>query len=248
MLVLRNLEASRSGWKLRKGRAQPVASNPSPTPLPLSRVSVIRPRPFEDEPAAAVWLDRVCSERETWRSLAEEATALLNRVLHIHRTAAGDAYIADVEPSRAVAIRFGYGTGEEVAEGRWQDARELPDADRRRLIRRDYEALRPQERLAAVLAGRERVGAHEELVLRARGDLDASRPATAALGLHAALELLTSAAGPRIDPADAERVAEAASIARAERGRVLEGSEPDAEQLETAIRFAESALRRRALS
>src|SRR5919107_2969145 len=49
-------------------------------------------------------------------------------------------------------------------------------------------ALRPQERLAAVLAGRDAVLACEELTLRARSDLDAGRLREAALQLRAAFE------------------------------------------------------------
>ena len=57
-------------------------------------------------------------------------------------------------------------------------------------------ALRPQERLAALLAGRDAPLACEELVLRARMDLDHDRPREAALGLRVALE----AALAELDP------------------------------------------------
>jgi hypothetical protein len=169
--------------------------------------------------------------------LAREAAAQLNRLIHAHRTAAGDPFIADVDPSRAVAVRFGFGTGDDVADGRWRRANELPDTERRKLIGRDYEALRPQERIAAVLGGRERVGAHEDLIVRARGDLDAGRLGAAALGLNAALRVL--AAG------GAEVAAAAAAATRADRA-VLAGAEPDRADLETALRAAETEIRRRA--
>ena len=132
--------------------------------------------------------------------LAREAAAQLNRLIHAHRTAAGDPFIADVDPGRAVAVRFGFGTGDEVADGRWRRANELPDIERRKLIERDYEALRPQERIAAVLGGRESVGAHEDLIVRARGDLDAGRVAAAALGLNAGARGLSPPAVPRSAP------------------------------------------------
>ncbi len=169
--------------------------------------------------------------------LAREAAAQLNRLIHAHRTAAGDPFIADVDPGRAVAVRFGFGTGDDVADGRWRRANELPDIERRKLIERDYEALRPQERIAAVLGGRESVGAHEDLIVRARGDLDAGRVAAAALGLNAALRVL-AAGGAEVSAA-----AEAAT--RADRA-VLAGVEPDRAELETALRAAEAEIRRRA--
>ena len=169
--------------------------------------------------------------------LAREAAAQLNRLIHAHRTAAGDPFIADVDPGRAVAVRFGFGTGDDVADGRWRRANELPDIERRKLIERDYEALRPQERIAAVLGGRESVGAHEDLIVRARGDLDAGRVAAAALGLNAALRR------PRRRRCRGQRRRRGSD--RADRA-VLAGVEPDRAELETALRAAEAAIRRRA--
>lgn len=238
------------GPRLRRPKAHDVESEPPATPLPLTRATLIRPRPFDDEASADRWLNEVCGDREVSASLAREAVQRLNRALHAHRTAAGDPTVADVDASRAVAIRFGFGTGEEVADGRWQRARELPERERRGLLQRDYEAMQPQERVAAVLGGRERVGAHEELIVRARGDVDAGRLATAALGLHAALEAL-SAAGPL--PAGEElatRVRDAEMAAGEGRRSVLAGAvdaDLDAEALEQAVRAAEAVLRRRVL-
>ena len=145
-----------------------------------------------------------------------------------------------------MAVRFGFGTGEEVADGRWRAARELAERDRRQLLDRDLEALRPQERMAAVLGGRELVGAHEELIVRARGDLDAGRTATAALGLHAGLEAMTRLTADSLRDEDRARIQEAAGLARSARQQVLEGAEPDAGELEDALRAAETAMRRRA--
>lgn len=239
--MLSTLGAPRAGPKLRRGRVQALGGDTAPTPLPLTRVTFVRPRPFADESAADAWLDQVCSDRDLWKRLAREATEQLNRLIHAHRTAAGDPYLADVDPGRAVAVRFGFGSGDEVADGRWKRANELSDTEARKLIQRDYEALRPQERIAAVLAGRESVGAHEDLIVRARGDLDAGRLGSAALGLSAGLDAMI-AADPRI-----EGLSEAAATATAARRRVLAGSRPDPAELEAAMRAAETAMRRRAL-
>lgn len=213
---------------------------------------MIRPRPFKGEAAAERWLEQVGGDRDLAASLAAEAITRLNRALHAHRTAAGDPTVADVDAARTVAIRFGFGTGEEVADGRWRRAKELPERHRRGLLRRDYEALRPQERLAAVLAGRERIGAHEELIVRARGDVDNGRLATAALGLHAALEALSEVGRlPTADNAVLDaRLRDAAATAAEARGSVLAGAtdaDLDSEALNRAVKAAEAALRRRAL-
>lgn len=253
MLVLNTLGAPRAGAagpRLRRGRARQVESAPTPPPLPLTRATLVRPRPFEDREAAESWLEQVCTDRELSGPLALETARGLNRALHAHRTAAGDPHIADIDPARAVAVRFGFGAGDEVADGRWQQARELPEAERRRLIRRDYEALRPQERVAAVLGGRERVGAHEELILRARGDLDAGRLSTAALGLSAGLDALLSMPDglpTAANEALRSRLEEARAEAGTARDAVLGGAEPDAAALERALKAAETAVRQRAL-
>jgi hypothetical protein len=91
--------------------------------------------------------------------------------------------------------------------------------------------------VAAVLGGRESVAAWEELVVRARGDLDAGRLDAAALGLHAALRALAASGadvGAAVD-----------STATAER-EVLAGRAPDPSALAEALQVAEAAIRRRA--
>lgn len=247
VLVLTTLAAPHPSSRPRRRRAREVESGGGAAPVPLTRVTVIRPRPLASEREAAAWLERVSGDRETAAALAREAALRLNLAIHAHRTAAGDPHLADVDPSRAVALRFGYGTGEEVADGRWRAARELPEAERRRLLRRDYEALRPQERVAGVLGGRERVGPHEELILRARGDLDAGRLATCALGLHAGLEALEALAPPEGELA--ARLRDAIATAAEARRQILAGvfdADLDREALERAVRAAEVILRQRA--
>ena len=82
-------------------------------------------------------------------------------------------------------MRLGFGAGEQVAEGRWTEAVELPPTAPGRARR--TAALRPQERLAALLGGRDAALACELLVLRARADIAAGRLREAALQLDAAL-------------------------------------------------------------
>ena len=108
-----------------------------------------------------------------------------NRALHAHRIAAADPHRGELAPRHALATRVGYGTGEEVAEGRWTAARELPPR-RASGVEREA-ALRPQERFAALLAARDVALACELLALRARLDLDQGRGREAALQLDAAL-------------------------------------------------------------
>jgi hypothetical protein len=131
---------------------------------------------------------------------------LLNRALHAQRVAAAQPHSRELTPERAVAVRVGYGAGEEVADGRFSEAREVDvwatGASRRR---RREEGMAPQERVAAVLGGREQLGVCETLLLRARADLDAGRNREAALQLRIGLEALLAELGDtKLDAAGAE--------------------------------------------
>ena len=136
-------------------------------------------------------------------TLVAEGTALLNRALFAQATAAADPRLRVLRPRTRSPSAIGYGSGEEVANGRYTAARHVDvgatGASRRH---RRTEELRPQERVAAVLGGRERVDACEALLLRARADLDAGRPREATLQLRIALEaLLAELGGALADPA-----------------------------------------------
>jgi len=171
VIVIRGGEAP---GRSRRWRRRP----PAPTP-PVTRATVIAAGEREEEPARA-WL-AAAGEAE-----AAAALAVLNRAVHCHAIAAADPYVAEVAPWRVLGRRLGYGTGEEVAEGRWPAGRELAPATppRERSL-----LLRPQERLAALLSGRDVALAAETLALRARLDLDQGREREAALELRGALEV-----------------------------------------------------------
>ena len=162
-----------------------MAPEPAPVEAQTTRVTVIDPVPLSAEGQARAWLEELDRERDV-----QAAVEVLNRVVHLHRIAAADPYVREVSAAQALVIRAGWGEGEQVAYGLWLHARELPARPRRRRgsRRRDRTwALRPQERLAALLGGRGTTLLCEELVLRARLDLDQGRPAHAAVGLDRAL-------------------------------------------------------------
>ncbi len=115
-----------------------------------------------------------------------DALLLINEAVHASRTATLDAHRADIDSEHALAVRIGFGGGDELADGRWEEAIEIPHGERRRRA----EVLRPQERIAAVLGAREHVAACELLLLRARADVDAARTREAALQVRVGLEAL----------------------------------------------------------
>ena len=202
VLVVQTLGAPRPPSRRRR---RPRAADPEAErrPLPLSQATAIRAfAPFSSGEEAERWLDGVSEAEDTADVLLADGIALLNRALHAQAVAAGDPHGQTLTPERAATVRIGYGSGEETAEGRYTAAREIDvwssGASRRR---RREEDLRPQERVAAVLGGRERADACETLLLRARADLDAGREREAALQLRVGLEaLLAELAGAVEDP------------------------------------------------
>jgi hypothetical protein len=186
VLVVSTLGApERRGLRGRGRRRRPAS--PEPAPVTTGRVTLVTAQPFYDDEAAESWL-RSAGEDEV-----QAAVATLNRVLHMHRAATADPHVRELRREQAVVVRVGYGEGDHVAEGRWVKALELPTVRPR--PRRDA-ALRPQERLSALLGGRDAVLACEELALRARQDVDAGRRREAALQLDAALTV----APPELEP------------------------------------------------
>jgi hypothetical protein len=177
VVVLGTVGAARRG-RFRQ-RARTRRADAEPARVPVSRATVVDPVSLSSEDQARAWLRELDPERE-----AENAIAVLNRVLFAQRIAAAVPRLHEVSPRDALAIRAGYGRGEQVASGVWSDARELLLS--RRGGRRRAAVLRPQERLALLLSGRERALLCEELTLRARADLQSGRAALAAIGLERA--------------------------------------------------------------
>ncbi|MEJ7783897.1 MAG: hypothetical protein WKF96_03770 [Solirubrobacteraceae bacterium] len=243
VLVLATLGAPQRRL-LRGKRAKNAEPEPDPTPVPTGRATIIPAAPLETEKDAARWLKDADGETEI-----EAALVVLNRALHAHRVALADPHAREVGRDDALVARIGFGVGEQVAEGRWAEALTLPVPQDRR--QRRVAALRPQERVAALLSGRDVALACELLVLRARADLDAGRQREAALQLRVALDTALAEL-----PAWAERgdlparikelagfVDPAAAVAATALERGLDVDE--AEEIERILGRLEAALRAR---
>jgi hypothetical protein len=235
VLVLRTLGAPER--RLLKGRRGRSLESAEPAPVPTSRATLVAPEPFDGgEPEARAWLQRLRGDSGLAQQELDLAARRLNRALHAQRVAGADAYVRDVGADHALVARIGYGSGEEAAEGRFAEAWELPRGRRR--TRRSMEA--PEERFAAILGGREAALVGEELVLRARADLDAGRTREAALEARVALEALLAELPSGGDELGSLRdaVGKAANAALAgELSAELAGGVADAvEQMEAALR------------
>ena len=224
------------------GRRPRSVSTADPEPVPTTRATIVRAAPFPTADEAAAWLAGADLDAEL-----AAAVVTLNRALHSHRVASADPYVTEVSLSRALVARVGYDSGDEMVDGRFGEAREVPVVGRGR-PRRSMEA--PEERFAALLGGREEVLPAEELVLRARADLNAGRLAEAALQARVAIEALLAArvATPDSGPAGASLASHRDAIAAAANA-ALSGELPGdtAAALEEAVAAMEFALKRRRL-
>lgn len=195
----------------RKRRSKQVEPGDEPEPLPLTRVTAVRAQePFESAEDAQRWLETTLADEDSVELAIADALGLLNRALHAQTVARADSLGTELSAKRAVTARLGHGSGKEVAAGRFTEANTVDPrtASGSRRQRRDEE-LRPQERLAAILGGRERADTCETLILRARADLDASRNREAALQLRIALEaMLVELDGALADPGHDEDMGE----------------------------------------
>jgi hypothetical protein len=233
----------------RRLRRRARRADPGPTSVELTRATVIDATPLGEPEAADAWLERATGAEA--ERVTGDALELLNRTVAGHRVASADPWVPDADPAHALVCRVGYGSGEQVAEGDWEAALEVPlPAPRaaRSLI------LSPQERLAALLGGRDAALACEELTLRARGDLDHGRPREAALQLAIALDTALAELeawreqgdmADRLDELDDRRAAVAEAARAALRGGVDADRMADVrstlERLEAALRARQVA-------
>jgi hypothetical protein len=252
VLVVQTIGAPRPPRRRRRARE---AEEGLPQELPVTRVTAVRADPFPGEAEASAWLEELADDHQALSDAAEEGLRLLNQALSAARAAAGDPYLQELGTRRALAIRVGYGSGEQVAEGEWLEARELepgaPAPGRGGRRARREAALAPQERIAAVLTGREQLDACETMLARARVDLDAGRNREAALQLRVGLEaLLVELRDAMQDPGHTEdmevlgqRRGEAGDAANAAlRGELDDGQ---VESVRELLALAERVLRRR---
>ena len=242
VVVIGGLDAPRR----RRRTPRPRRADPGPASVEITRATVIDATPLGELEAADGWLARAAGDEAD--SVTGAALELLNRAVAGQRIASADPWLPDADPARAIVCRVGYGTGEQVADGDWESAREigLPQPPASRSL-----VLSPQERLAALLGGHDVALACEELTLRARGDLAHGRPREAALQLAIALDAGLSELevwrgqgdmADRLEELDGRREAVAAA-ARAALAGGLDAAQ--AADVSSALGRLEAALRAR---
>ncbi len=206
-------------------------------PVPTTRATAVRPAPFGSGDEAADWLADLRGDDEAVQAELAGALAVLNRALRAWRAARADPYVPELSFDRALVARVGYGSGDALAYGRFAAALELPPPGAL-TVKRSMET--PEERFAALLGAREQQLVAEELVLRARADLNAGRPREAALQARVALEAVI---------AERDALAEHRGAVGEAANEALSGdlSAASLQALTEAVREMEAALRRHRL-
>jgi hypothetical protein len=241
VLVIGVVGAPAAGRRLLR-RARQVEDDTPPAEVPLAVATFVKgTRPLQNLGAAQSGLEEVRFSEEHQQRWIDEGLRVLNLAIRGHRAGAPDPYAVEVTPRDARRIRIGFGTTEQVQNGLWQQAFELPPPVPPRSKR--IERLRPAEAVAAVLSGKNEVLEGEDLLSRALIDLDHGRTRGAAFGVAAAVKLLASELGsqpaPELDSLRqhaelAERLAGAAA------GGPLDGSQ--VRELESLIAALEDLL------
>lgn len=247
VIVVQTLGAQAAGRSRRRRRRPRPADSPElPAEVPVTRLTVI---PAEERAAndAARELDALARDLESAEETVLTGLRSANRLVRAHRIATQDPYGHEIGRSAPLAVRVGFGTGGELADGQWTRALDIPPPERRR---RRADALRPQERLAELLAGREEIEACETLLLRARADLDQGRLREAGLQLLPGVDALLAELPARGGPGQEEDLGDlrgrrehlARVAAAALRGDL---TAEQTEQIADAIGVCERILRRR---
>ncbi len=244
MIVFATLHAERPSRTRGRRPVRLPAGAVEPEPVPITRVTVIAAEPFDADGAAHDWLER-CRGRDDQGDV-EIAAALtqVNRAVAAYRVSAADPHAHDVSRHQAVRVRLGYGSGPALVDGAWDDAIVVPPEHGRPRVRRKM--LAPEQELAGILTGRRaEIRASEELLLRARLDLDGERYVAAALQTRVAAEALRAelARDGVPDTGAAKRFEHATSLSRS----AMDGELDDQQraELEDLVTELERVLRRR---
>jgi hypothetical protein len=190
ILVMSAVLAPKAPMRLkRKSRYVPAGAEPDEVPLMLATY-VKGTEPLDDARRAAQVLDAIRASEDEQERWITEGMSVLNTAIRAYRAGARDPYVVEVTPRDARRTRIGYGSTDELRDGVWQAAVELPAPSTRGWLKRPD--LRPSETIAAVLARRKPVLECEDVLVRAYIDLDHGRTRAAAQQVRGAITLLAN--------------------------------------------------------
>ena len=122
---IRGLAVAMRRGRRRRGKARQAGADGAPE-VPVTRLTVIQPDPLPGQDEAEAWLDELKGSPDLSDELVAEGHAIVNRAMHAHQLATQDPYGGGVPASLALTTRVGYGTGDELVDGQFTDAVEVP--------------------------------------------------------------------------------------------------------------------------
>ncbi|MGE4428949.1 MAG: hypothetical protein AB7G37_21050, partial [Solirubrobacteraceae bacterium] len=205
VLVIAERGARAGRWRLRR-KARFVDPAGAPEDVVLQLASYVEATaPVGDIGVARSRLTQIAESDEQQAHWVQEGLSLINRAIRAHRAGSRDPYVVEVARRDARHVRIGYGTTDEVRDGRFTEAVDVPPPPGTRAPRSTM--LAPSEAVADALTGRLDVLECEDLLLRAYLDLDHGRTRAAAHQVGAALALVVAETAPEGDAA--QRLADA---------------------------------------
>ena len=237
----------------RRRRPRDAEAAAPPAEVPLARATAIRAfEPFEREEEAAAWLAAATAEEAGVDAVVDAGIALVNDALHAQAIAAADPQTHAVVPERAVAVRIGWGSGEETAAGAYSEAREVDvTVRRRRAGAGGPRTCAPRNGSRRCCAGANAPPSASSLLLRRALGPRRGPPREAALQLRVGIDaLLAELAGAFDDDGhreDVESLEGRRETVEAAAERALSGDlDPESETaVRESLEIAERVLRRR---
>lgn len=114
----------------RRRRKAKAVDHAAPETVPVLRVTVAGSDRFADQKGASTWLDEIADDVEHRADYARDGLDAFNRALDALHELTEDPAIGPVDIGSSLAVRIGFGTGDQVADGEWTEARQLPSFQR----------------------------------------------------------------------------------------------------------------------
>jgi hypothetical protein len=230
-VLVMTVQGVASGRRRLRRKARLLEPGTEPDDVPLQLASYVEASaPMQDDREARERLEEIAALTDLQTRWVDEGLSVLNRAIRGHRAGSGDPYVVEVARRDARRVRIGFGTAQEVAEGGWTEALDIPAPPGRRGTRAS--TLAPAEAVADALTGRLPVLEGEDLLVRVFLDLDHGRTQAAALQAEAGLRLVLAEAGDQ-DPRLGEAVVAARELGEIATQRPLD--EPEIERLTRAV-------------
>src|SRR3954453_23277171 len=121
VVVVQTFGAPPVGRPRRRRRPRRVDLPEPPTEVPVTRLTVIPADELSADDTSRE-LDRMAGDSDPAEEAVPDGLRAANRLMRAHRIATQDPHGHEIGRAAPLAIRVGFGTGGELADGRWTRA------------------------------------------------------------------------------------------------------------------------------